>query len=612
VPDVLRQRVDQALQTIRDTVEELHDAAEAPYSPDAPVLRLVTSLAEGSDRIAAHAARALGFELQVILPFREEDYERDFDDGSGDGGPSIREFRELRRAATAVTDLDASPGARTRYAAAGLSLVRQCDVLLAIWDGEPTEGPGGSADNVAEAARLGLPVIWIDAHGPTGHEMGLVHSRAGVLEREPWSVAALRSRVRYQLLLAEPPVPEGHAAEGDASPREEIAAFLSPEEPPEPAIPVFRLASRVFSAGSRRVEPPSGKADLPLREPTGVDRKGLPPADAFVRDVWRCLPAAEWTEPARELVEQLRRLFGAAFLRADRRAVLLATVYRNDMTWLYLAAGLGGLLAALGVVLGGDGAVNWAFVLAIGEAAVLGWIWYLYDSMTSRRLHERWLDYRFIAEKLRHVVILAPLGSPSLEIPLPPTLDAADERSHWSNWYLRALLREAGVLPVRLSDERVRRACRALLHHWLVVDQARYHFQSAVRTGTIHSRIQMWRNAAFAATVVLALVHAVLALVPHELRPPGAVEVTLSAFSVVLPVAAAALHAFANQLDLDGTARRSTAELARLRTAWRELVDDTDRSSPELMRITSLVSESMLGELVEWRLDLVSKPPLLP
>lgn len=615
---LLRFRVDDVLRTIRDAVIELHDGGEAPYSTEPPRLGLVTSLAEGSDRIAARSARALDYELQIILPYREEEYARDFD-GPAAEPASASEFRDFVTAATAVMDLDATAESPGRYAAAGLALVRQSDVLIAIWDGEPAEGPGGSADNVAEAIRLGIPVVWIDALGNATHEMGLARAHAGSVSRDSWSPAAVRERVREVLLLVDQREPREHDAVRDreGGQQADLDAFLGPDEPMAPLVPVFELASRLFAIGSRddrEVERPD-EAGSRTHSPDAPPAIGAPPDDPFVRDVWRCLPPDEWTSSARELVERLGRLFGASFLRADRRAVLHGTVYRNDMTWAYFAAALGGILAAIGVLLGGhEGTegINWAFVVAMGETGVLAWIWYLYDGMTSGRLHERWLDYRFIAEKLRHIIILASLGSPSLEVRLPTTLDVMDERSHWTNWYLRALLREAGVLPVRLSDGRVRRAARALLHYWLVADQARYHHRSARRAGTIHRRIHLWRNVAFGATVTLALVHAVLALLPHELRPPLGIERVLSALSVVLPVLAAALHAFSNQLDLDGTARRSSAELARLREAWRELAGGADRSSADLMRITRLVSESMLGELVEWRLDLVAKPPLLP
>ncbi len=610
----LRERTDAALLAVRDAVDEIHAHREAPFADEAPLLRFVSSLAEGSDRLTAVAALDAGYELQVILPFRQEEYEKDFAGHvAPDGRASLEEFRTLLGRASAVMDLDADPTARSRYVAAGLSLVRQCDVLLAIWDGEPSDGPGGSAENVAEAVHLGIPVVWIDAVRRRRHEMGLTRARAGGLVRDAWNPADLRRRIRDQLLLA----PGHERAHGPGEPPERpldaLTEFLVAAEPPTPAIPVFAMASRVLSVGA------DGSAlraelqieDALLAEPDAGDAGGTTPMDPFERDIFRCVAASERTPALERLVEHVRPLFGGAFLRADHLAVGFGARYRSDMTWAYLAA-FGAILAALGMVVGMGGDGEAGPFLAACEVALLGWIWYLYDTITSLRLHRRWVDCRSLAEKLRHVIIRATLGSPSLEVPLPPTLDASDDRAHWTNWYLRALVRCAGVLPVRLSDPAVRRACRTLLHSWLLTDQARYHFRGAVRTRTIHARTSLWRDAAFAGTVVLAVVHLALSLLPPEQRAPASVELAIGAFGVVLPVIAAALHAYGNQLDFEGTARRSTGELRHLRDAWREISTGSDLSSVELMRITGLVSEGALGELVEWRSDLVSRPPTIP
>ena len=41
--------------------------------------------------------------------------------------------------------------------------MRNCDLLIAIWDGKPGKGRGGTADTVHFAANFGPPVWWIHA-----------------------------------------------------------------------------------------------------------------------------------------------------------------------------------------------------------------------------------------------------------------------------------------------------------------------------------------------------------------------------------------------------------------------------------------------------------------
>jgi hypothetical protein len=50
------------------------------------------------------------------------------------------------------------------YLDCGMATVDGADVLLAVWDGEPARGKGGTADVVSYAGLLGKPLILIDAH----------------------------------------------------------------------------------------------------------------------------------------------------------------------------------------------------------------------------------------------------------------------------------------------------------------------------------------------------------------------------------------------------------------------------------------------------------------
>lgn len=54
---------------------------------------------------------------------------------------------------------------REAYMAASETLVTRSDRLLAVWDGKPSGGLGGTADVVAHARHVGVPVevVW-----PTG------------------------------------------------------------------------------------------------------------------------------------------------------------------------------------------------------------------------------------------------------------------------------------------------------------------------------------------------------------------------------------------------------------------------------------------------------------
>ena len=72
---------------IRETMEHIRNAvlavldesdARAAYASEKPLLRVISPLAEGSDRLVAHVALDMGFDLQCLLPFQRDDYEKDF------------------------------------------------------------------------------------------------------------------------------------------------------------------------------------------------------------------------------------------------------------------------------------------------------------------------------------------------------------------------------------------------------------------------------------------------------------------------------------------------------------------------------------------------------
>lgn len=141
----------------------------AGFAAEKPRLALVSALAEGADRIAAEAALAAGSTLDVVLPFSAGEYKKDFkDQQSKDQFDALcdRARAELVLPGTRKNADDPDdPDAKKAYEAAGFTVLSQSDIVLAIWDGGPSKGRGGTTEMVNTAARLGLPIIHVDAGG---------------------------------------------------------------------------------------------------------------------------------------------------------------------------------------------------------------------------------------------------------------------------------------------------------------------------------------------------------------------------------------------------------------------------------------------------------------
>ncbi len=114
----------------------------------------VTCLADGADQFFAEAVLAAGGSLEVIIPsdgYRESlppNYWPDYD--------------RLVQQARSITRLEYSQSTSDAHMAASQLMVDGVDLLVAVWDGLPARGYGGTADVVAYAERRGVPVcvLW--------------------------------------------------------------------------------------------------------------------------------------------------------------------------------------------------------------------------------------------------------------------------------------------------------------------------------------------------------------------------------------------------------------------------------------------------------------------
>jgi len=120
-------------------------------------LKLVSPLAEGADCIVTKRMLSTSnASLVALLPFTTEDYLEDFSTQE-----SIREFRDLYQQARQVIELPGSMVREEAYVALGRTLLDHSTILVAIWNGKPANGKGGTAEIVLEARQRRLPLAWI-------------------------------------------------------------------------------------------------------------------------------------------------------------------------------------------------------------------------------------------------------------------------------------------------------------------------------------------------------------------------------------------------------------------------------------------------------------------
>jgi hypothetical protein len=115
----------------------------------------VTCLARGADQLFASAVLDLGGTIEVVLPsadYRERKVKP----------AELAEFDELIGKAAGVHTMPFAAAGRDAYMAASEHVLSIVDELVAVWDGAPASGRGGTSDVVEAACARGMKVtvLW--------------------------------------------------------------------------------------------------------------------------------------------------------------------------------------------------------------------------------------------------------------------------------------------------------------------------------------------------------------------------------------------------------------------------------------------------------------------
>lgn len=557
----LEETVTRLLQQIRTVANGLVRDSGGVYADGAPVLRVISPLAEGSDRIVARCALASGYELQSPLPFAREEYEHDFHDAA-----SRAEFAQLIARASAVLELDgARASASAAYEQVGRVMLAQSDVVIAVWNGDSESGRGGTAQVVREAQGIGIPVLWIEPDRPT--ECQAMRTAPDGIVITCCADGELEQIVR-QILAVD--------VEPDSA--VERAYFSDPHGRGRP-LGLFTIFRSLILGATRPRRRPARRSD-PLA---------------------RRLPTVP-TSLQRE------------YAWADDLATHYGRCYRDSFVANYLMGAAAVVTALLGY------RAAWAVV---AEFVLITAIIVVTRRAQREAWHGRWLSYRLLAEQLRQAELLYPVGYDLPSFRVAAHAATGDPSRLWVSWLARARVRELGMPNARI-DAAYGRAYRRLLQSRLV-EQVRYHRDSAKVNGTLAHRLHRTGLAIFAAALVACSLHLLLDALETPfgdrlvhfradtldatVRPAGALLTFLSA---VLPALGAALAAISSQAEFGRVRDRSSAMVPRLLSLLARLRSPSITTTATSGRIAVEAAEVMTAELLDWQITFRDKPLDLP
>lgn len=528
-------------------------------------LRVVSALAEGADRIVAQAGLDAGAALQCPLPFLRDRYERDFASDA-----SKAEFRRLLAAADAVFEIEGGGGADgSAYEAAGRVLVAQSDLLIAVWDGGPGHGRGGTAETVRDALAASLPVIAVD---PDGRRPPALLSE-GSIEKQAGLQAALAPYVAGLL--------------GSSSASSELA-FLAEA-----------------ACGDEGIWSRFGGLFIAFRDL--VHLAAHAPASATASTL---ASKAEGGAAMAQLI--------ALHDLADRAASRYAGLYRSAYLMNFLLSAAAVAAALLGIL-----AHRLESAGLILELVAIGAILAVTRRGRKRAWHDRWIDCRHLAEHLRPLRFLFPLGAP-LPRTSPAGLAAARNAGSQADRLARLVERWLGLPNAVLTHDRLIALRRDLVEGQLS-GQIAYHRANAHRMHLVEERLHGIGEALFAATVVACFAHLVLVLAGGfhlfgevgewaERVAEGPFGRGLTMLAAVFPALGAALLGIRNIGEFHRLSLRSGTMAAALESRSEALsaVLDASLDYVTLLRAAQDVAGLMISETADWRTLVILKPLELP
>jgi hypothetical protein len=558
---VLRERIRDVLQRIEESGRALFETERDCFAAFPPKLRFVSPVADGADQIAAEVALELGWDLQAILPFERSVYR-----GSLANEAARERFDALIERTDCLLELPGDPDhGLDAYVMTGRATVAHCDVLIAIWDGLPPRGRGGTGEVVQLALTRGTAIVHVPlSPGGDTRILWSAFDPTVVTVADDPTVARPLAREDVDVLLRGLLMPPPDEQEVDF-----LRQFLGER--------LHRVRTRIeyplllTATGVR----PFRARDLTTKH-----------AEAQIRDEWKRYRAGcaevQNISTGIDLLEE-------SYSWADRLATHFAQTYRSGHIFNFV---LGGFAVCLGLAAFmaphlkfEEAAFELLITLAIILNAVIG---------SRQEWHRRWLDYRQLAERLRPMRSLKLLG---IAAPDPPGTESNPVPRRWIDWYASGIWRAMGCPSGSIDRACAARLGKAIAQHE-VEPQMSYHARNAKQIDLLDHRLGQTGMVLFAATLVVSVATLVgLGIGANFVNQYGNWFTLVSAG---FPALGTAVFGIRFQADFGGDALRSMATSNTLRE-----IDSELRKDIGLSRAADLAEQAariMLADLDEWRL----------
>jgi hypothetical protein len=566
------QESDELRKAVSDAVDlAIHKSGyrEAGH-PNTPLrLTVVSALAEGADRLVANEVlQRKDFEksrLICVLPVAEENldvYRADFESEQ-----SRQEFDHLCKSAWQVLEPreDQVPSGTSKeqreagYRWAGREVVRNSDVVIAIWDGRASQETGGTADLMHWMREQDIRCV---TAGP---------SRA----TRPRS-----ARAALALPLFGPPAWEESVIGAYAPLRiivETNAGYRLRVDDEPPYEPAARAVQKQLESDLERL------GEFNSETYPEMDRSAAPTMDllapAQYRDAWPRLSG---------IVEQI----GPCLNRADQASMAAQRDFQWSSYRLFAATALATIIAALqAVVFPGLWELTIVELLLLVASVAI-----VYRERVWKNDNRHWFVYRFLAERLRSAFYLLAVGcAPETEFDIGGT-EKEPGQHDWVRRAFMAVLAEGDIRQSPLAED-PETLSSLIRGHW-IAGQLDYFDRTSTKLMGKHYAVRRLLYIVLGATIIAAVLHS-LRIWPLR---SGDTQVLVMC-AIGLPAVAGALASVRGIREF----RKHSYRYARMAATLRWYLHRSDYASDidQLRGLVTEVDDLLTDELTRW-LDEVS------
>jgi hypothetical protein len=606
----IRAAVAEVLEAVSDAVKRFAAGPGAElYATDAePILTANSPLAEGADRIFAEEARRLGYRLTCVMPFPIAEFERDFSGPLSFSANALEHFRgilEEAEHAGALTRFELN-GRRERdreaYEAAGRVVLNQSDLLVVVWDGAAGAGMGGTVDTLREAISFNVPTLWVDTRHPHGWKIMRSAEDLECLGGEapcpaaPAETVADLNQVIDELVVTELGLEGLDLAPGEHAAPAHLRDYQAEIKPRFNLAIIWKLFRDFMDVG--RVRPPNIR---------------VTPFERQIRAAWPVIGDPHLAKPTPAAASWINAHLRGHYAWSDKLADLYADKHRSGFVAASLMAATAVFIALVPAAAHFDSQTSLA--TAVFELFILVLMVSMPIFARRGRWHQKWLEYRVLAELVRALQILIPLGGAR---PLPRTaahLAAyGDPAQSWMNWQARAIARAVGLPDARVTADYIRVNLDDMLDFLGTTTpphgQIGFHHINCERMERIHHRLHRLTLILFAVSIGAVGLNWLTRFAWPEFM--DRLNQWLMLFSAFLPALGATFASINNQGEFARLQRRSHAMADSLRAVRERVLNlDTEPHPPALPVVSELaaqISTMMVDENTEWRIVVLDVP----